>query len=206
MTSIATATTPHLFWITSRAAGVTALLLSSVSVCLGLLMGSRVLRGRFADMRVSHEALSLGTLFALSVHGLSLIGDSFLHPSLADVAVPFVSAYKTLWTTTGIVAFWMMAVLGLGYYVRTQIGVQRWRRLHRLVAVAWILGVVHSLGEGSDAGETWFLAMTAIAVVPTLALLVARHTRLLRPASARATEQGDHRPETETRFATAGAR
>jgi sulfoxide reductase heme-binding subunit YedZ len=204
MTSLATATTPHLFWITSRAAGITALLLSSVSVCIGLLMGSRVLRGRFADMRVSHEALSLATLFALVVHGLSLIGDSYLHPSLADVAVPFFGSYKTLWTTTGIVAFWMMAVLGLGYYVRAQIGVQRWRRLHRLVAIAWLLGIVHSLGEGSDAGQAWFLAMTAIAVLPTLALLIARHTRLLRPASDRARSAAA--TDTDARFATAGAR
>ena len=32
---------PHLFWITSRAAGGAALLLSSASVALGLLMSSR---------------------------------------------------------------------------------------------------------------------------------------------------------------------
>ena len=43
-----------------------------------------------------------------------------------------------------------------------------------LTALAWIGGVVHSIGEGTDAGQTWFLAMLAIVVVPTLALLVAR--------------------------------
>ncbi|HMD56821.1 MAG TPA: ferric reductase-like transmembrane domain-containing protein [Solirubrobacteraceae bacterium] len=172
---IATATGPHLFWITSRAAGITALLLSSVSVCLGLLMGGRMLRGRWGDMRVTHEALSLATLFAIAVHGLTLIGDGYLHPSLGDVAVPFLGAYKTFWTSTGIVAFWMMAILGLSYYARTRIGAQRWRRLHRFVALAWLLGVVHSLGEGTDAGQTWFLAMTAIAVLPALVLLAVRH-------------------------------
>jgi sulfoxide reductase heme-binding subunit YedZ len=197
MSLIATATGPHLYWITSRAAGITALLLSSTSVSLGLLMGSRAVRGRLADVRVLHEALSLATLGALAVHGLSLLGDGYLHPSLGDIAVPFLSGYKTFWTSTGIVAFWAMALLGLGYYARTRIGVQRWRRMHRFVAVAWILGVVHSLGEGSDAGQTWFLAMTAVAVVPTLVLLIARHTRLLRPAtaaSASAAPRGDRAP------------
>jgi len=186
MSLLATATGPHLYWITSRAAGITALLLSSTSVSLGLLMGSRAVRGRLADVRVLHEALSLATLAALAVHGLSLLGDGYLHPSLGDIAIPFLSGYKTFWTSTGIVAFWAMALLGLGYYARTRIGVQRWRRMHRLVAIAWILGVVHSLGEGSDAGETWFLVLTAVAVVPTLVLLIARHTRLLRPAAASA--------------------
>jgi hypothetical protein len=101
---LATATGPHLYWITSRAAGIAALVLSSISVCVGLLMGGRLMKGRGPDLRATHEALSLAALAALSVHGLTLIGDSFLHPTLADVAVPFVSSYKTLWTTTGIVA------------------------------------------------------------------------------------------------------
>jgi methionine sulfoxide reductase heme-binding subunit len=180
---LAAATGPHLFWITSRAAGTAALVLSSVSVCVGLLMGGRMLRGRWGDLRVVHEALSLATLSALTVHGLSLLGDSFLHPSLADVSLPFVSGYKTLWTSTGIVAFWAMLLLGLSYYARARIGVQRWRVLHRFTALAWLLGVVHSLGEGSDAGQTWFLAMTAIVVLPAIALLMLRRLNLL-PARA----------------------
>jgi sulfoxide reductase heme-binding subunit YedZ len=182
---LATAAGPHLFWITSRAAGIAALLLSSVSVSIGLLMGGRLLKGRGPDLRVTHEALSLATLAALAVHGLTLIGDSFLHPSLADVTIPFLGAYKTLWTSTGIVAFWAMLILGLSYYARARIGVQRWRKLHRFTALAWALGVVHSLGEGTDAGQTWFLAMTAIVVLPPIGLLAVRHLKPARPAQAR---------------------
>jgi hypothetical protein len=35
--------------------------------------------------------------------------------------------------------------------------------------------VVHSLAEGTDAGEAWFLAATAIAVLPPMGLLAVRH-------------------------------
>ena len=59
-----------------------------------------------------------------------------------------------------------MLLLGLSYYARARIGVQRWRVLHRFTALAWLLGLVHALGEGTDAGQTWFLAMTAIVVAP----------------------------------------
>jgi sulfoxide reductase heme-binding subunit YedZ len=171
----ATAVGPHLFWITSRAAGIAALLLSSLSVCIGLLMSGRTsLKGRRAELRVTHEALSLATLAALLVHGLTLIGDGFLHPSLADVAIPFVSGYKTVWTSMGIIAFWTLLVLGLSYYARARIGVQRWRKLHRFAALAWVLGIAHSLGEGTDAGQAWFLAMMAIVVIPALVLLASR--------------------------------
>jgi sulfoxide reductase heme-binding subunit YedZ len=171
---LATAVGPHLYWITSRAAGIVALPLSSVSVCVGLLMGGRILKGRQPDLRVTHEALSLATLVALVVHGLTLLGDGYLHPSLSDVAVPFLSGYKTLWTSAGIVAFWALLLLGLSYYARSRIGAQRWRKLHRFTALAWILGLAHSLGEGTDAGQAWFLAMTAIVVVPALVLLAIR--------------------------------
>jgi methionine sulfoxide reductase heme-binding subunit len=196
---LATAVGPHLYWITSRAAGVAALLLASMSVCVGLMMGGP-LRARKADLRIAHEALSLATLAALLVHGLSLLGDGYLHPSLGDVAIPFLSGYRTLWTSMGIIAFWTLAVLGLSYYARARIGVQRWRRLHRLAALAWLLGLAHSLGEGTDAGQAWFLAMLAIVAVPAIGLLLARLSRsapavhsatiarVLAPASTTATE------------------
>ncbi len=171
---LATAVGPHLFWITSRAAGIAALVLSSLSVCIGLLMGGRILKGRQPDLRVTHEALSLATLVALVVHGLTLLGDSYINPSLGDIAIPFLSGYKTLWTSAGIVAFWVLLLLGLSYYARSRIGPQRWRKLHRFTALAWMLGIVHSLGEGTDAGQAWFLAMTAIVVVPALLLLAIR--------------------------------
>jgi sulfoxide reductase heme-binding subunit YedZ len=167
----------HFFWITSRAAGVAALAASSASVTLGLLMGGRFLKRRVRDLRATHEALSLATLLAIALHAAALLGDGYLRPSLADVTLPFVSSYERVWTTTGIVAGWMLALLGLSYYARGRIGPARWRRLHRFTALAWLLAVIHSLGEGTDAGAAWFLAGTAAVVLPAGALLVARPLR-----------------------------
>jgi sulfoxide reductase heme-binding subunit YedZ len=164
----------HLFWITSRAAGTLALLFSSVAVGVGLSMGAKWLKGRGPDLRAFHEALSVATIVAIVVHAAALLGDGFLHPSVADVSIPFVSSYMTAWTTIGIVGGWMMIILGLSFYVRGRIGQQRWRRLHRFTALAWILGVAHSLGEGTDAGRLWFLVATGIVVLPAAALLVIR--------------------------------
>ena len=57
----------------------------------------------------------------------------------------------------------------------------RWRKLHRFTALAWLAGLVHALGEGTDAGQLWFLAMVALVAIPALALLA---TRLARSADA----------------------
>jgi methionine sulfoxide reductase heme-binding subunit len=164
----------HVFWITSRAAGTLALLFSSIAVAVGLTMGRKLLKGRGPDLRVAHEALSLATIVAIVVHAVTLLGDSFLHPSLADISIPFVSSYMTVWTTIGIVGGWMMIILGLSFYARQRIGQQRWRKLHRFTALAWVLGLAHSLGEGTDAGQAWFLIATAIVALPAAALLVTR--------------------------------
>jgi len=194
VSSLATAVAPHLYWITSRAAGTAALVLSSLSVCVGLSMGGRMLKARGPDLRVTHEALSLATLAALLLHGSSLLGDRFLHPSFLELTVPFVGRYMTLWTSAGILAFWAMLLLGGSYYARSRIGLQRWRTLHRFTALAWVLGLVHALGEGTDAGQVWFLAMTAIVVLPAIGLLAvrwlgslpARHPAVAIPARERA--------------------
>ena len=171
---LAVDTAPHLFWITSRAAGTAALLLSSASVGLGVAMAGRLLPNRGGNLRYTHEALSLATIVALVVHALALLGDGVLHPSLADVTIPFVNSYERLWTTLGIVGGWMLVLLGLSYYVRARIGIARWRRLHRFTLLAWVLGIAHTLGEGTDAGVAWFLVAAGVVTVPAVLLVIAR--------------------------------
>ena len=187
---LATALGGHFFWMTSRAAGTAALLTSSVSVGLGPLMGGRLLKRRVADVRVAHEALSLATITAIVVHVTALLGDSFFHPSIADLTIPFASSYKQPWMAMGIIAGWMMVILGLSFYARARIGQQRWRKLHRFTALAWVLGLAHSLGEGTDAGRTWFLVATAIVAIPAAVLLAGRLSGLQAPKPSPSPSQG----------------
>jgi sulfoxide reductase heme-binding subunit YedZ len=165
----------HLFWIVSRAAGIAALLLSSAAVGAGLCMGGRLVKGRGIDLRAAHEALSLATLVALGVHVFALLGDSYLSPSLADLTIPFVSGSEEPWMSIGIVAGWGLLLLGGSYRWRARIGAARWRRLHRWTALAWVGGVAHALGQGTDAGTAWFLAAVGLTVLPVLVLLIVRH-------------------------------
>jgi sulfoxide reductase heme-binding subunit YedZ len=166
-----TTVSDHLFWIISRGAGTTALILSSVAVCVGLTMGGKLLPGNAADRRSYHEVLSLSVMVAIAVHGLALLGDSFMHPSLLDVTIPFVSGYQRLATTLGIVAGWAFIALGLSFYVRDRIGRARWKVIHRFTLLAWLAGLVHTLVEGTDAGQLWYLALVTITSVPVLVLL-----------------------------------
>lgn len=164
----------HLFWITSRAAGGAALILSSAAVAAGLMAGARRQNPNKRDLRAIHESLSLTTLAMVALHGLSLLGDSYLNPGLAGIAIPFAGFYRPLWTGLGIVAGYGLAALGLTYYLRERIGAARWRRLHRLTAAFWVLAIVHTIGAGSDAAQLWFLVVSGLVVVPAAALLALR--------------------------------
>jgi sulfoxide reductase heme-binding subunit YedZ len=164
----------HLFWITSRAAGTAALLLASASVLLGLMMSSTRRTPNKRDLRTLHEALSLSALAMVGLHGASLLGDAYLNPGITGIVVPFVGKYRPLWTGIGILAGYALAALGLSYYFRDRIGASRWKRLHRLTAVFWLLAVAHTIGAGSDAAEPWFLLIGAAVVIPAAVLLVLR--------------------------------
>lgn len=164
----------HLFWITSRAAGGAALILASAAVAAGLMMGSKRQNSNKRDLRAIHEALSLTTLAMVVLHGVSLLGDSYLNPGPAGIAIPFVGFYKPLWTGLGIIAGYGLATLGLTYYLRDRIGAARWRKLHRLTAVFWVLAIVHTIGAGSDAAQIWFLIASGLIVIPAAVLLLVR--------------------------------
>jgi methionine sulfoxide reductase heme-binding subunit len=172
----------HLFWITSRAAGTTALVLSSASVGFGLAMAGKLVKGNAPDRRSIHQMLSLGVMLSIAVHGLSLVGDKYLHPSVLDVTVPFWFSYKTLPTSLGIVAGWSLIALGLSYWWRNKIGNRRWKMIHRFTLLAWVAGIVHALSEGTDSGQLWFVALVALTTAPPLVLLAMRVGRRRAPA------------------------
>jgi methionine sulfoxide reductase heme-binding subunit len=177
--AVAASVGPHIFWITSRAAGIAALVLSSAAVGAGLLISGRgsPRKGLGGDAKALHEALSLATLVAIAIHGAALLGDHFMHPTVLDISVPFTGGYRPFWTGIGVAAGWALAALGLSYYARGWIGQSRWRSLHRFTAVFWVLGIAHSIGSGTDAGQPWFLIVVAVSAIPALILLLGKLTR-----------------------------
>ncbi len=179
-------------WTVAKAAGITALLLASLSVALGLLMGTGVGKklGR-VDLRTVHEALSLATLAAIGLHAIALLADPWLKPGLGGVLLPLQISYRPAAVALGIFAGYGLVALGLSYYARGRIGVARWRQLHRWTALFWVLSVGHGFTAGSDAGQSWYVIAIATVAAPAAILLGAR---LLRPRGTTPVADG-RRPE-----------
>jgi sulfoxide reductase heme-binding subunit YedZ len=174
----------YAWWLASRASGIVALALISLSVGIGLAMAGRVpgdpkLR---RTMLAVHEQAALGGLIAIAVHGITLLGDRWLHPGPLGVTVPFVMDHEPLYTGLGIVGGYLAAALGLSFYARRRIGAKRWRKLHRATTAVYVLSVIHTLGAGSDASTPWMRAALVLTAAPILFLFVMR----LLPAPKRA--------------------
>src|SRR5215212_5577478 len=148
--------------------GVVAIVLVSLSVAFGLAMSSKLLRGpgMAARLNTLHESLALSGLLAIVLHGLLLIPDGFFRPGLTGVMVPFLISTHRFWTGLGVIGGWLAAAITLSFYIRPWIGVRAWRLLHRWTLAVYVLGVVHTLGAGTDAGSPWFLAALGAAAIP----------------------------------------
>jgi methionine sulfoxide reductase heme-binding subunit len=180
------------WWLASRAAGIVALVLIALAVAIGLAMAAKAFRkpGLPRVLISIHEHAALAALVAIAVHGITLLGDSWLRPGPVGIAVPFVIDHEPVFTGLGIIAGYLAAILGLTFYVRRRIGTRRWRNLHRLTPLVYVLGLVHALGSGSDAQQPWLLALLLATGTPILYLGILRALPPERPVSAAGARAG----------------
>jgi len=148
----------HGWWLVSRASGLVALVLVTVSVGIGLTMAGKVMRrpGLSKKLLAVHEQTALAGLVAIAVHGIALLGDPWLRPGVVGITVPFALGFKGFFTGLGVIGAYLAALLGLSFYARRRIGARLWRKAHRATVLVYLLGLVHALGAGSDAGAVWF--------------------------------------------------
>jgi sulfoxide reductase heme-binding subunit YedZ len=159
----------HGWWLASRASGLLALVLVTISVGLGLAMAGKVMRrsGLSRKLMAIHEHTALAGIVAIAVHGITLLGDPWLNPGLHGIAIPFTMAFRPLWTGLGVLGGYLAALLGLSYYFRRRIGAKLWRKAHRATVLVYLLGLAHAFGSGTDASTVWFrwwVLMTAPAI------------------------------------------
>lgn len=179
----------YFWWLSSRASGVVALVLVAVSVTIGLTMSTRIARRHTRWLVAVHEHTALAGLIAIAVHGLTLLGDTYIRPGISGIAVPFAISYRPAAVAVGIVAAWLAALLGLSFYFKRRLPPGLWRKAHRATALVWALGLVHSLTAGTDAGSPLLQGFMIATGAPILVLLALR----LRGRAAPSTRAGADR-------------
>ena len=170
LSGLFTLTSDQVTWYVTRAAGMIAYLLLWLSTVWGLAIPSKlfgdVLSGDFTfDF---HQFISLLSLGFLGLHIVVLTADRYLPFSLAQILVPFLSPYRPLWVGIGILAFYLLLLVTITFYLRKQIGMKAFRYIHYTSLVAYLGAVVHALMSGTDSS----LPVVILLYVGTSAVVV----------------------------------
>lgn len=147
----------HEFWYLSRAAGLAAYLLLFVSVALGLAVSTRA-ADRFFKRGVVFDLHRFTTILALGLsvfHVLILLGDGYFNFSIWQLAVPFLSPYRSWQTAVGIFSIYALALIVLSFYIRRFIGFRTWRTLHYLTFALYAAATLHGITAGTDTAQVW---------------------------------------------------
>jgi hypothetical protein len=177
-------------WYMNRGFGLVALILLTVTMVLGLTEAVRYARAGWPRFVVSalHRNAALLAVTAVAVHVITSVLDTYVPIHIADVFLPFVSAYRPIWLGFGALAVDLMLVLVITSLLRARLGLRAWRAVHWAAFACWPVALVHGLGTGSDTRLGWVQTIYAGCLA---AVLVSIWWRLARVwSAARAGERG----------------
>jgi sulfoxide reductase heme-binding subunit YedZ len=175
-----------LLWYLNRGTGVVLLALLTASVSLGVLSTLRTTSRwwpRFVTQAL-HRNLSLLAVVLLLTHAGAAIVDSYVDLTWLDAVVPFIAGYQPLWVALGTIALDLTVLVTATSLARHRFSSRRWRAVHLSSYLAWLLGVIHGIGIGTDRRTPWSIAVTGtcmgvVAGAGALRLMTANHERRL---------------------------
>ena len=154
-------------WYATRASGIVALVLLTVTMVLGVTTANRA-RSRhwpgFAQQEL-HRRSSLLAMVFLAIHILTSVLDTFVHIGWVAIVVPFTSSYSRFWVGVGTVALDLMTAVIVSSLLRARLKPSTWRGLHWLSYGSWPVALAHTFGMGTDAGEHWVIGLGALCAI-----------------------------------------
>ncbi len=163
-------------WALGRGAGVTALVLITISVITGILTRSGrplIALPRFGVTELHRTTALLGTGL-VGLHILTLLADPYAQLRLVDFVVPFLGSYRPVWLGLGTLAVDLLLVILATSLLRHRVGLRAFRVVHWITYGLWPIALAHGLGNGTDAGHPWFLILAATCTVTVLTALAWR--------------------------------
>ena len=121
----------------------------------------------------------------LGIHVLTSVLDTYVNISWAAVFIPFASSYGRLWVGVGALSLDLMLAVFVSSLLRARMRPGTWRAIHWLAYLSWPVALAHTFGMGTDAGESWVIALGAGCVLAVAVSLLWRISQVSRQASAR---------------------
>ena len=163
-------------WYATRASGIVALILLTLTMVLGLVTTSRA-RARnwpgFAQQEF-HRRVSIVAVVFLAIHVVTSILDTYVHIGWFAIVVPFSSPYSRFWVGLGTIALDLMVAVFVSSLLRAHLKPATWRGIHWLAYASWPVALAHTFGLGTDSREQWVIVLGALCVLSVGLALVWR--------------------------------
>lgn len=147
----------ELEWILIRATGMSAVVLLSAAMVLGLMLSLRMRLPRWPGAVTNdlHQFVTGLALWMTGVHVLLLVIDSKSGIDLLNVVVPFTTRDQAFAMGLGTLGLLAVGVLWFTSINRTRIGYGTWRKVHHLAFAAYVVSMLHGLLGGTDTRQAW---------------------------------------------------
>ena len=140
-------------WLAARATGITAYVLLTVLVSLGLILSHPTNQSTWKlSKRLFpwHENLFVFVVAFLGAHVVSIILDPYAGVGIAGSFVPGLSGYRSAPVALGTLGLYAALVSGITGRWSSLLPTGLWLKLHRFALVAWIVSWLHGLLAGTD--------------------------------------------------------
>lgn len=140
-------------WVAARALGVTAYLLLTIQVGIGVLLSHPRNAG---DPRTSkvifpwHELLTVFTVAFLAMHIVLLAIDPYAGVGWIGAFVPGFSGYRTAGVAVGSVSLYALLIAAITAKWTRLLPAGWWLKIHRLTAFVFLGAWVHGVLSGTD--------------------------------------------------------
>ena len=150
------------WWFVTRASGIVAWLMLTASVIWGVVLSTKAFpeRRRPAWLLDLHRWLGGLAMTFLAIHLSALVADNYTHFGLADIAVPFVSSWKSGAVALGVVAAWLLVAVEVTSLAMKHLPRKVWRGIHLTSYGTFWLTSLHGAFAGSDR-TAWLYKATA---------------------------------------------
>ena len=142
----------QIWWYVTRASGIIAYLLLWFSTILGLAVTSKYIDKMLDRMFTYdfHQFISLLSIAFVLLHILVLTLDRYLPYSVAQILIPFISPYRPFWVGIGVIAFYVILLVTITFYLRKRIGMRSFRVIHYLSLLGYLGAMLHGIYSGTD--------------------------------------------------------
>jgi hypothetical protein len=160
-------------WLAARATGITAYLILTVLVSLGLILSHPINQSTWKlSKRLFpwHENLFVFVVSFIVAHIAALILDPYADVSIVGAFIPGLSGYRTVPVAVGSVALYALLLTGLTARYTKALPTGWWLKLQRLSLGVFLLSWAHGMLAGTDSDALrWLYVVTGLVVIAAAA-------------------------------------